>query len=1016
MLETSFLESPEGVDYFDIDFAENDRNQDNEILDEGNLEVFDDERSDFILRKATANPMNLIPPIKTEEILQIHNIDDFNQLVKENRKLINRLPEDYVKGRDDFLCPMFPFCNCRFENIEGLCLHIVINHGKDEEENDLSKDLVAIFDDLKFQMMKDYYNRKEDIGREFNKNSREEFFKERQKFMNKIGKNKELLELITTNDTIRKAIMFLIVALGKKPSINNLCTELNTDTFIVVKRGVHYNEAMDITEELDKCNRIDVNILRRIMNDKINTNNFIPSWIGVSNDPNIGRSTPIALNDGGLIVSRGQLKLIDGKAVVNRNGVDVYDGNTDLYDSEKIIPEVFGEIPKAAPFLVSDILKDDFSSERNKNKSYLDFLMVIFNIVKRLGIMIDTRESIIKELLARIPSFEVPEVIQRNIDINIPRINCKVIDYDFEVPKIKLSFKEEKIDMKIPTLNPIKRELDYPIPVLNPIRSDLPFPIPILNPINREVDFQIPSFKPTEKDINVQVPNLQVIEKEVKVNVPQIHTAVENIDYKIPLLNPVQNQINCPIPIINPTRNQVEYPIPVMNPIKNQINCPIPIMNPTENQIEYPIPMMNPVKKQIDFPVPMMNPVPNQIDYSIPLLNPVQNSIECPIPILNPIQNQISYPIPMIKPEIFTQKMETMIQIPSIEVKENKMEMKIPMFNFVREEIPIKIQIPKIIFEVSGDGNAMNRIEPPDAREGIHNNINNNSINNEVVSNSQASNGYTPERTNDSAPPERNDNGRMEENGNSRPLPTDLYNELKLVNDLSDIEKIIDKWGKITIPNLSDWGSDLDPVDNPIVNNIAISKRWPGPGKFICPYCLNFSANVYSKLTNHIQKKHEDQKDDNRGFWLNKVFASIVGRKKYFIIKTSGRVDIAVENIYSCLDIECNKFTNTKANFHSHLCTHKELSQEVKKLGMFWGTICYWMKRDVPIKTSDIFKEQKGIRCPLCDDFYSNMKNSYTHHLRTHKDMRRENSIRPAAISIDMYPMIIGDEERERRL
>ena len=44
MLETSFLESPEGVDYFDIDFAENDRNQDNEILDEGNLEVFDDER------------------------------------------------------------------------------------------------------------------------------------------------------------------------------------------------------------------------------------------------------------------------------------------------------------------------------------------------------------------------------------------------------------------------------------------------------------------------------------------------------------------------------------------------------------------------------------------------------------------------------------------------------------------------------------------------------------------------------------------------------------------------------------------------------------------------------------------------------------------------------------------------------------------------------------------------------------------------------------------------------------
>ena len=112
MLETSFLKSPEGVVYFDIDFTENDRNQNNEILDKGNLEGFDDDRSDIILRKAMPNPMNLIPPIRTEEILEILKIDDLNQLVKENRKLIDRLPEDYVKERDDCLSLMFQFCNC----------------------------------------------------------------------------------------------------------------------------------------------------------------------------------------------------------------------------------------------------------------------------------------------------------------------------------------------------------------------------------------------------------------------------------------------------------------------------------------------------------------------------------------------------------------------------------------------------------------------------------------------------------------------------------------------------------------------------------------------------------------------------------------------------------------------------------------------------------------------------------------------------------------------------------------
>ena len=55
----------------------------------------------------------------------------------------------------------------------------MINHSKDEVENDLGKDLVTIFHDLNFQMVRDCYNRKKDIEEEFIKNSRRVFFEER---------------------------------------------------------------------------------------------------------------------------------------------------------------------------------------------------------------------------------------------------------------------------------------------------------------------------------------------------------------------------------------------------------------------------------------------------------------------------------------------------------------------------------------------------------------------------------------------------------------------------------------------------------------------------------------------------------------------------------------------------------------------------------------------------------------------------------------------------------------------
>lgn len=963
------------------------------------------------------------------KITSINSIDQFNQIANLNRQIIQELPPYCIFEAERFICPLYPLCCHNFSDSRTLLTHIRNSHNHtipfplyNLQDVLISEEkLTTLFENLLPNMMYQIneYNENWDEVKfdtpfncgfgecKFESKSTSELFTH----MSEHARQEDNIGKKLSSGSFFQCYIFLLHKLGRFATLRAISEEMKTDTVIFLKRGMHYD---------DKNEPENKNGLRTDGNE-----NKSPPWVGITTDNDLFDKTPILFEDGGILAARGQVKIEDGEIRISnqKEEIEGYNGAIELYNTDALLPEVKGPLPKYGPLRISDLTMDN----TKKNEFLKMLLRMMINLGSNLNIKCNIES--LNMMFQSQTIYQVPQIVTQNYDINIPNINVKIKEYDIEMPKMII----KDVDWPVPLLNPVKRILDYEIPVLNPTPMNIPLQYPSFDPIPTTLQVTYPNFDvtPTEVQINVpnfvnnqietpiEVPKFNVKTKETNINYPTFSTTPEDTKISYPNFNstPYETPISYPTFTAKPQETEILYPNFYYRPCEAPINYPSFTAKPKEEEIQYPNFCYKPCDAPINYPTFTAKPQETNIKY--PNFNFVSNEILFKYPSLTPNPIVTPFNIPQILPNI----------IP--------IELKVPKFEFKIEpiEIPIKItnQIPNMKKRNSKDEESQNHnvrkehvsnititgssssssSSDRDLSEDEHENRSDTDDERTTQESAQSDNTSpsppTPSSSSSSSASSSSSSSE-DEGGNNVDIlrPIDILRELRAAQNLDDINNLINRWkGKLI--NREQWTENPDELYNPIINNIVINQRWPAPNKFICYKCLKYGANTYKKVEEHLRKEHEVEWKEG---WINDLISSIIGKDiRYVYKKRNGNI---VENvtIHRCTEIDCNKFTGTRNGFHSHLDMHKELKDRIKKMGTFWGSLCHWADENRFWKASDYFKKLKGELCPKCESFITNMNNGYKAHLNVHKEIRREGVRKPKSIDIVVVPVDgnAGDE------
>ncbi|KAH0795119.1 hypothetical protein GPJ56_000962 [Histomonas meleagridis] len=408
--------------------------------------------------------------------------------------------------------------------------------------------------------------------------------------------------------------------------------------------------------------------------------------------------------------------------------------------------------------------------------------------------------------------------------------------------------------------------------------------------------------------------------------------------------------------------------------------------------------------------LPTLNPIPRNLDWEVPVINPVGKNFDMVLPIINTSFNEVDVDITI--PNVKTNVCEVMNNIANVStnIQEVEANITIPNVKTNIQEVVFEILVPKYVPKeilIPIDNQGTNK--EPENSEQTKRNI---TVNDIIQSNNgrKYPDSILINSEDDDDPDPSNPQEDIEEDSDSDPRPEHLLHDLQNVKNFDDLGSVYYKWEDLLVNPLI-WGVNINPIDNPIMCTVMLTGIWPGLGIFICPECMNFSANCFTKLRNHMITTHGILL---KGNILHALIGKIANELPYWIIQREDTITKSASyNIYNCPEPECEFFTTTKENLHFHIDKHKELKNRIKNLGMFWGTIVHWAAHNKLVKPSDIMKKLKGHACPECKDFLSGALFGFSHHIVQHENYRKEGIKRPCAIKAKLTPMLINEDDEE---
>lgn len=1021
--ETRYSSSAEGVQSNDANFSETP----GKFFDIPNISDGGLLQRDPTIETEQANHAQDIRPSSDPfpKITSINSINEFNQVTALNREIISELPSYCIFEGDRIICPLYPLCCHNFVNVEPLLAHIKNSHRHQipfpvfNPQNEIIENisLPEIFENVNQDAMKQVREMDTDWDNvtfdtpilcdlkncQSVASSTVEIFNHMAQHAN----NNDEIGAKLRSGCFFQSFMFLLCKLNKLPTMRMITNELKTDSILFLKKGIHYN-----CEDTDNKNpRGDVN--------------KVPPWVGITADTSLYDKTPILFEDGGLITANGQVMIKDNELMLSNDVKDIkeYKGDLRLFNSESLIPTVQGPAPCQGPLYLSDITMED----TKKNEFLKMLLKIMINLNSNLNIGYKLQNIDIKMQTQTI--YQIPQIITNNYNVNMPMINVKFKEYDMDIPKMKL----KDVEWPVPLLNPIKRVLDYEIPVLNPVQKETPLIYPQFCPVPTQVQISYPEINATSQEINVEYPSLKPIPKDIDISYPNLNPIPQTINIPYPEMNPIPQGVNMSYPEFNPCPKEVQISYPNFNTKQEEISINIPsiVNNKVEVPIEIPNLRVNTCETNINYPTFTANP--NKVNINYPEFNFDPKKTE--IPVNYPTFKSTPEELPFKYPTLIPQPIMSPINIPQMYPKYTPMELSIPQFKLKIEQIEVPIQIPKFTYKEtknkqkdvnaptiiknrkrktedvkkytsSSDGNSNSddstnksstETSSYPSTSSVSMSHENDSITQEYNRN-EDSTSTSSSSSSSSTPPSSEDEGydNMETAG-----PIDILRELKAAQNLDDINNLINRWKRRLIRR-EQWTENPDELHNPIINNIVLNQKWPAPNKFICYKCLKYGANTYKKVEEHLRKEHEAEWKEG---WINDLLSSIIGRDIRYICKKGNGNIIENAAIHRCTEIGCDKFTGTRTGYHSHLDVHKELKNRIKKLGIFWGSLCHWADEDRFWKASDYFKKLDGELCPKCESFITNMNNGYKAHLNVHKEIRREGIRKPRSTPIKIIPV-----------